>query len=118
MRVRTLVQSGFRNFFYENNVDMLLVPSRTTVASKLTDPLDGSGAAPQARPKSRGLSGIIPAGNLAGLPAISLPCGFVDGLPIGISFVTKPFFENQIIGAGKSFQSVTDWHRREPKLAA
>jgi len=116
MRVRTLVQKAFHDFFY-NNVDLLLVPSRTTVANKLTEPLDGSGAAPQPpRPKSRGLSGIIPAGNLAGLPAISVPCGFVDGLPIGISFVTKPFFENQLIAAGKLFQSATDWHKKTPAL--
>ena len=49
---------------------------------------------------SRGLSGLIPAGNLAGLPALSLPCGFADGLPIAISLVGRPFYENQLIAVG------------------
>jgi aspartyl-tRNA(Asn)/glutamyl-tRNA(Gln) amidotransferase subunit A len=62
------------------------------------------------------LNGLIPAGNLAGLPAISLPCGFAAGLPIGISVVGRPFYENQLVAIGKAFQSHTDWHRRRPPV--
>ena len=117
MRVRTEVQSSFRKLFSE--VDLLLTPSRLGTSPKLSDPLDGSGAGPQPpRPKSRGLNGLIPAGNLAGLPAISLPCGFANDLPVGISFVAPPFHENQLIAAGKLFQSQTDWHRRQPRIEA
>jgi aspartyl-tRNA(Asn)/glutamyl-tRNA(Gln) amidotransferase subunit A len=115
MRVRTMVQEAFRKLFID--VDMLLVPSRTSVASKINEPLDGSGGGPEpARPAKRGLSGIIPAGNLAGLPAISLPCGFANDLPIGISFVGRPFYENQLVAAGKLFQSQTTWHKRAPGI--
>jgi aspartyl-tRNA(Asn)/glutamyl-tRNA(Gln) amidotransferase subunit A len=113
MRVRSLVQKAFNDLFLD--VDFLLAPTRPTVASKVTDRLDG-GAAPTAAPKSRGLNGLIPAGNLAGLPAISLPCGFAEGLPIGISVVGRPFYENQLIAIGKMFQSHTDWHRRRPPV--
>ena len=99
------------------DVDMLLAPSRLSIATKVTDPLDGSGGGPEpARPKSRGLNGIIPAGNLAGLPAISLPCGFANNLPIGISLVARPLHENLLISAGKAFQAKTDWHKRNPRV--
>ena len=115
MRVRALVQQAFKSLFLD--VDLLLAPSRLGVATKVGGPLDGSGGGPEpARPKSRGLNGIIPAGNLAGLPAMSLPCGFVDGLPIGISLVARPLHENLLIAAGKAFQAKTDWHKRTPKI--
>jgi aspartyl-tRNA(Asn)/glutamyl-tRNA(Gln) amidotransferase subunit A len=113
MRVRALVQQAFKDMFY--NVDFLLAPTRPTIASKITDPLD-RGAAPATPPKSRGLNGLIPAGNLAGLPALSLPCGFANGMPIAISIVGRPFYENQLVALGKDFQSHTDWHRRRPPV--
>jgi aspartyl-tRNA(Asn)/glutamyl-tRNA(Gln) amidotransferase subunit A len=117
MRVRALVQEAFHKLFLD--VDILLAPSRLGVATKIEEPLDGSGGGPEpARPKSRGLNGIIPAGNLAGLPAISVPCGFANDLPIGISFVARPFHENLLIAAGKAYQAQTDWHKRKPKVDA
>lgn len=113
MRVRALVQQAFKDLFF--NVDFLLAPTRPTIASKVTDPLD-RGATPATPPISRGLNGLIPAGNLAGLPALSLPCGFASGMPIAISIVGRPFYENQLVAIGKDFQSHTDWHRRRPPV--
>jgi aspartyl-tRNA(Asn)/glutamyl-tRNA(Gln) amidotransferase subunit A len=113
MRVRSLVQQAFKNLFLD--VDFLLAPTRSRTASKVGEALDGGGP-PATPPKSRGLTGLIPAGNLAGLPAISLPCGFAEGLPIAISLVGRPFYENQLIDIGKTFQSHTDWHRRRPPV--
>jgi aspartyl-tRNA(Asn)/glutamyl-tRNA(Gln) amidotransferase subunit A len=110
MRVRSLVQAAMRTLFLD--VDVLLAPSRLGVAPKVTEPLDGGSVT--ARPASRGLSGIIPAGNLAGLPALSMPCGFAGSLPVGISLVGRPFYENQIVTLGRAFQSQTDWHKRRP----
>src|SRR5262249_26225499 len=110
MRVRTLVQAAFSKLMFD--APFLLTPSRAEVAPRVSEPLDGRGSGEV--PRSRGLSGLIPAGNLAGLPAISLPCGFANGLPVGISLVGRPFSENQLIAIGSLFQKQTDWHRRRP----
>jgi aspartyl-tRNA(Asn)/glutamyl-tRNA(Gln) amidotransferase subunit A len=112
MRVRTLVQEAFRTLFLD--VDMLLTPARLDTAPNASEPLDLPRTGPT--PSSRGLSSLIPAGNLAGLPALSLPCGFANNLPIGISLVARPFYEHQILAAGAAFQSQTDWHRRKPPV--
>ena len=53
--------------------------------------------------------------NLAGLPAVSLPCGFTtDGLPIGLQIAGKPFEEATVLRMAHAYQQLTDWHRREP----
>ncbi|MGH9592900.1 MAG: amidase, partial [Bryobacteraceae bacterium] len=100
MRVRSLVQEGFRTLF--RKVDVLLTPTRTGVAPSASEPLDGGRGGPS--PGARGMIGLIPAGNLAGLPALSLPCGFAGGLPVAISVVGRPFFENQLIALGVAYQ--------------
>lgn len=111
MRIRSLMQTAFRDLFAE--VDVLLAPARLGPAPKITQPLDRP-ANDRPRPKEPGLTALIPAGNLAGLPALSLPCGFADGLPIGIQLVGRPFSENLLLSIGKAFQERTDWHKRRP----
>jgi aspartyl-tRNA(Asn)/glutamyl-tRNA(Gln) amidotransferase subunit A len=112
MRIRSIVQQEFRKLFID--VDVLLAPARYTVASKLEDPLDRR-AADRPAPGNRGMSALIPAGNLAGLPALTLPCGFAGDLPVALQLVSRPFTENLILALGKEYQGRTDWHRRRPK---
>ena len=115
MRIRRLIQDAFRTAFYDH-YDVILAPARTAPANRLADPLDrGNGRTP---PADRGFAALIPAGNLAGLPALSLPCGFANGLPVGIQLVAKPFNENLLLALGRAFQERTDWHRRRPPTAA
>jgi len=109
MRVRTLVKQAFRDVFL--NCDMVLSPARLGPAPKAAEPLDTPG------PPTRSRGGLIPGGNLAGLPALSLPCGFAEGLPVAISLLGRPFYENQLIAIGNLFQKQTDWHRRRPPLS-
>lgn len=112
MRIRTLVRAAFRELYYD--IDMLLTPSRLSPAPRLSEGV-GSGEGRNV-PGSRGLTDIIPAGNLAGLPAIALPCGFAGALPVGISLVGRPWFENHLIGVGRVFQEQTDWHKKKPPV--
>jgi aspartyl-tRNA(Asn)/glutamyl-tRNA(Gln) amidotransferase subunit A len=114
MRIRSLIQQGFADLFW--NFDVLLAPTRPGPAPKISQPLDRPIYGDRPAPKDRGLSALIPAGNLAGLPALSLPCGFADGMPIAISLVGRPFSENLLLAIGKAFQSKTDWHSRRPPL--
>ncbi len=55
--------------------------------------------------------------SLAGLPALSMPCGFIDGLPVGAQLVAAPFQEELILGVARDYQNVTDWHTRTPEAA-
>ena len=93
-------------------VDVLLSPSRFGPAPKISEPLDHHASDQQ--PKDKGLSALIAASNLAGLPALSIPCGFADKLPVAIQVVGAPFSENTLIAVGKEFQNRTDWHRQRP----
>ena len=91
------------------HVDLLATPSLPVTASKLDANLDI--ALSFADP----LGGI---GNMCGLPAISVPCGFGNNnLPIGIQFVGRALDDAKVIQAARLFQAHTDWHKRHPKLA-
>lgn len=112
MRVRNLVKDAFRQMFVD--IDVLVTPTRFSPASKISDPLDATRRTP---PQKIGLSGLIPAGNLAGLPALSLPCGFANNLPIAISLVGRAYSENNLLALGREFQNRTDWHKRRPPVS-
>jgi aspartyl-tRNA(Asn)/glutamyl-tRNA(Gln) amidotransferase subunit A len=56
-------------------------------------------------------------GNLCGLPALSVPCGFTEkNLPVGIQFVARAGDDVAVLQAGRTFQQATDWHRKHPKI--
>lgn len=114
MRVRTLAAEALRKLFVD--VDILLTPSRITIASKLTDALDKMTGVTRedVTPKDRGLRDLSAAGNLAGLPALSLPCGFAHGMPLAMSVVSRPFQDNLVLTVGTRFQERSDWHKRRP----
>jgi aspartyl-tRNA(Asn)/glutamyl-tRNA(Gln) amidotransferase subunit A len=54
--------------------------------------------------------------NLTGQPAMSLPCGDVDGLPVGLQIVGRPLDEASVLRVGKAYESATDWHKRKPRI--
>ncbi len=108
LKVRNLIKKDFDEAF--KKVDMILTPTSPTAAfkfgEKTTDPL------------SMYLSDIYTISvNLAGLPAVSFPCGFTkNNLPIGAQLIGKDFSENSLIKAGFSYQCWTDFHKRIPDL--
>ena len=102
MRIRGEMKTAFRRLFAD--VDVLLAPSRYGPASKLTEPLD-QGLGDRPIPATPGMNGLIGAGNLVGYPALSLPCGFADKLPVAVQLVGLPFSENLLVAIGKQYQS-------------
>ncbi|HVW11407.1 MAG TPA: amidase [Bryobacteraceae bacterium] len=115
MRIRSLVQRSFRELFV--NVDLILAPSRYEIAPKVSEPLDDEGPETQ-HPAKPGMTNLIPASNIAGLPGISFPCGFASGLPVGLQLVGPAFRENNLLAVAAEFQKRTDWHKRHPPALA
>jgi aspartyl-tRNA(Asn)/glutamyl-tRNA(Gln) amidotransferase subunit A len=54
--------------------------------------------------------------NLAGVPSLVVPCGFSEGLPVGLQLIGRPFAEAELLRVGDAYQRVTDWHTRRPAL--
>jgi aspartyl-tRNA(Asn)/glutamyl-tRNA(Gln) amidotransferase subunit A len=111
MRLRRVIQEEFSKLF--TRVDALLAPGRSGPATKVDQPLDRGGFQP-ATGTPPGLQGIIQAGNLAGLPALVLPCGFAQNLPVALQVVGAPFAENLLLAIGREFQARTEWHKKRP----
>ncbi len=114
MRVRSLVQQAFRDLFAE--IDVIIAPTRATIAPKTTESLDRLSTS-RPMPQNRGFAALIPAGNLAGLPGLSLPCGFANGMPVGIQLVGRPFSEMMLLNMGREYQSRTDHHKKHPEVS-
>ena len=107
MQARRLIQQAFDDMFRQ--YDLLVSPTMPIVAAKLTDKLETAFAYADS---------LGSGGNLAGLPALSMPCGFSKaGLPIGVQVVGRPWDEGRILALGRLYQENTDWHRRRPRLA-
>jgi aspartyl-tRNA(Asn)/glutamyl-tRNA(Gln) amidotransferase subunit A len=107
-KVRTLIRQDFESVF--KKVDLILGPTAPTppfkIGEKVNDPL------------AMYLSDIytIPA-NLAGVPAISIPCGFTkNDLPIGLQLTAKPFDEETLFQVAYAFEQQAQLFKRKPKL--
>jgi aspartyl-tRNA(Asn)/glutamyl-tRNA(Gln) amidotransferase subunit A len=115
MRIRRQIQEALRKMFID--FDVLVSPSTFGPAPKAAEALDRR-SPDRPRPKVRGLSALGAAGNLAGLPSLSLPCGFADAVPVAIQLVGRALSENTLLAVGREFQSRTDWHKRRPPMPA
>jgi aspartyl-tRNA(Asn)/glutamyl-tRNA(Gln) amidotransferase subunit A len=107
-RVRTLIKKDFDAAF--QRCDAIITPTAPTTAFRIGEKTQD--------PLQMYLSDIYTISiNLAGLPALSLPCGFdSDALPIGMQIIGKYFDEPTILGIAYSYEQSTDWHKRKPKL--
>ena len=115
MRVRSQVQSAFRNIF--SNVDVLLAPSLFNLPEHVNQSFEEQEKQRPPKPTEKGVGAdLVPASNLAGLPGLSIPCGFANGLPMGLQFVGPPFSENTLLAFGRQFQALTDFHRQRPPI--
>ena len=104
-KVRRLITDDFRAAFAQ--VDLVIGPTTPTPAFAIGAKIDD--------PVTMYLNDIYTIGaNLAGLPGLSLPCGFVDQLPVGLQLMGPHFSEAKLLNAAHRFQEATDWHRRSP----
>ncbi|MBV9084291.1 MAG: amidase [Acidobacteriaceae bacterium] len=110
MRIRTQIRAAFNELF--STVDLLLAPTRFSLPERADQPFPET---PPKRPDRKGVgAGLVQASNLCGLPAVSVSCGFVNGLPIGMQIVGPPFNENRILAFAREFQNRTDFHKQHP----
>ncbi len=105
-QVRTLIRQDFDRAF--ETFDALVTPTSPVVAPKIGEKAD---------PLAMKLLDIctLPV-NMAGLPGLSLPCGFVEGLPVGLQFIGKAYDEATLLRAAYTYEQATDWHKQRPAL--
>jgi aspartyl-tRNA(Asn)/glutamyl-tRNA(Gln) amidotransferase subunit A len=109
-KVRTLIAKDFHDAFAQH-CDLIVAPTAPTTAFKIAEKVDD--------PMQMYLNDIftIPV-NLAGLPGMSIPCGFDGkGLPIGLQLIGKPWDEETLFCVGSAYEGATDWHTRRPEMA-
>ncbi|MDA8324767.1 MAG: amidase family protein, partial [Nitrospiraceae bacterium] len=106
-QVRTLIKKDFEEAF--KSVDIIATPTSPTPAFKVGEKA--------ADPLQMYLSDIFTISiNLAGLPGISIPCGFTGGnLPIGLQLIGRHFDEETVIRVAHAYEQSTDWHKRRPR---
>jgi aspartyl-tRNA(Asn)/glutamyl-tRNA(Gln) amidotransferase subunit A len=106
-QVRTLIRQDFEKAF--SKADVLITPTAPTVAFKIGEKTND--------PVAMYLSDIatIPV-NMAGVPAMSIPCGFHDGLPIGLQLIGRLFEEETLLRAAFAYEQNTEWHTKRAKL--
>jgi len=105
-KLRRLIRDDFRNAL--EDVDVIIGPTAPQAAFKLNEFIDD--------PISMYLSDIYTVSvNLAGLPAISVPAGFANDLPVGMQIIGNYFAESRLLNVAHQFQQATDWHQPQPK---
>jgi len=106
-KIRTLIRQEFDQAFAK--FDALVTPTSPTVPFKIGEKIDD--------PMQMYLSDVctLPI-NIAGLPAISIPAGFANGLPIGMQIIGKPFSEETLLKIAYAYQQATEWHKRKPQI--
>lgn len=106
-QVRTLIKTDFQKAFEQ--VDIIVTPTSPTVAFKIGEKISD--------PVQMYLSDIFTISiNLAGLPAISIPCGFVNNLPVGLQVIGRHFEESLILQTAYAYEQSTDWHKIKPQI--
>ncbi len=106
-KARQLIADDFRRCF--ESVDIIAGPTTPTPAFRLGEKVDD--------PVQMYLNDIYTIGvNLAGLPGASVPCGFVEGLPVGLQLIAPAFGEATVLNFAHQYQQRTDWHLRAPEL--
>ncbi len=114
LRVRTLVQQAFRRAF--EGLDAVVCPTLPAAAAEVGQETFTFPGGTQTAVIDAWVHHSAP-GNVTGLPALSVPCGFTSaGLPIGLQVIGRPFDEVGVLRVGQAYESATDWSTRRPAL--
>ncbi|MGY1715615.1 amidase [Geodermatophilus sp. SYSU D01106] len=114
LRVRTLVQQAFRRAF--EGIDALVCPTLPAAAAAVGQQTFAFPGGTEKAVIDAWVGHSAP-GNVTGLPALSVPCGFTSaGLPIGLQVIGRPFDEAGVLRVGQAYESATDWGARRPPL--
>ena len=108
LKVRRLIKQDYDHAFQE--CDVLIGPTSPTAAFRIGEKVND--------PLAMYLSDVYTVGcNLAGLPGLSIPCGFTrEGLPVGLQLIGPPFSEEKLLRIARMYELVTDWHTQRPPL--
>ena len=107
LKVRRLISDDFNRVF--DNFDIVVAPTTPTTAFKIGEQLEDI--------LTLYMNDILTVPvNMAGLPGISIPCGFADGLPVGMQIIAKPFAETTLLKAAYAFEQATNFHQLKPAL--
>ena len=111
-RIRALVFTQIQNLF--RDLDAIATPTLPLVAPEV-EALP-TNLVERRRKISGPMSKYVSPFNLTGLPALSVPCGFINGLPAGLQLISKAFDEEKLLRIGYTYQQATDWHLQFPNL--
>jgi len=106
-KVRTLIKEDFDQAF--SKCDVLVGPTSPTVAFKIGERVED--------PLQMYLSDIFTLSQpLAGIPGISIPCGFAGGLPVGLQIIGPALGEETVLRVAYAYEQATEWHKMRPKI--
>jgi aspartyl-tRNA(Asn)/glutamyl-tRNA(Gln) amidotransferase subunit A len=106
-KARTLIKQDFDRAF--EDVDVIVGPTSPSVAFKISERVDD--------PLQMYLADVFTLSQaLAGIPTISIPCGFSDELPVGMQIIARAFDEARMLKVAYAYEQATEWHTRKPAL--
>lgn len=106
-KVQALIKRDFDEAFQE--CDTLVAPTIPSIAFKIGERVDDP-------MKMYMTDALVNPANLAAIPAISVPCGLVEGMPVGMQFMSPQFTEEIILQAAHNYEKATEWHKQKPNL--
>jgi aspartyl-tRNA(Asn)/glutamyl-tRNA(Gln) amidotransferase subunit A len=107
LKVRRLIKEDFDNVFAK--FDLIVAPTTPTTAFKLGEQVGD--------PLTLYMNDILTVPvNMAGLPGMSIPCGFLEGMPVGLQLIGRAFDEGTLLRAAYAFEQHSDYHQAKPDL--
>lgn len=112
-RARTVLVESMRRAFVDNRIDVLAAPTAPTTAPPAGQRMISLGSS-KPQPVVLALARNLAPIDVTGQPAISIPCGFFEGQPVGMQLIGRPFDEATVLRIARAFEAATSWHLEDP----